>query len=141
MDQSLFLTQSDRRRAVEDLSRSVAGAVEAASAGGAPFHHLVFDRVFPEEVYAAMLAAMPLASDYRPMSGRSKDQDLANGVPTRVKIDLFPEYIRRLPPQKRTVWDVVGRALCSHEVKQAFIQRLAPGRGRRFGEYLAEVGQ
>jgi len=140
MDQSLFLTQSDRRRAVEDLSRSVAGAVEAARAGEAPFHHLVFDRVFPEEVYAAMLAAMPLASDYRPMSGRSKDQDLANGVPTRVKIDLFPEYIRRLPPQKRTVWDVVGRALCSHEVKQAFVQQLAPGLGRRFGADFAKVG-
>src|SRR5262245_10511640 len=141
MDQSLFLTHSDRKRAVEDLSRSVAGAVAASRAGEAPFHHLVFDRVFPEEIYAAMLAAMPLASDYRPMSGRSKDQDLTNGVPTRVKIDLFPEYIRRLPPQKRAVWDVVGRALCSHEVKRAFVQRLAPGLGRRFGEYLAEVGQ
>src|SRR5215475_9016397 len=123
MDQSLFLTQNDRKRAVEDLSRSVAVAVKAARSGEAPFHHLVFDRVFPEEVYAAMLAAMPLASDYRPMSGRSKDHDLANGVPTRVKIDLFPEYIRRLPPQKRTVWDVVGRALCSHDLKQAFVQR------------------
>jgi hypothetical protein len=140
MDQSLFLTQSDRKRAVEDLSRAVAGAVKAARAGEAPFHHVVFDRVFPEEVYAAMLAAMPLASDYRPMSGRSKDQDLTNGVPTRVKIDLFPEYIRRLPPQKRAVWDVVGRALCSHEVKQAFVQRLAPGLERRFGADFAKVG-
>src|SRR5262245_64918173 len=140
MDQSLFLTQSDRRRAVEDLSRSVAGAVEAARAGEAPFHHLVFDRVFPEEIYAAMLAAMPLASDYRPMSGRNKDQDLANGVPTRVKIDLFPEYIRRLPPQKRTVWDVVGRALCSHGVNQVLVQQLARGVGRRLGADLAYVG-
>jgi hypothetical protein len=140
MDQSLFPTQSHRNRAVEDLSRSVAGAVEAARAGEAPFHHLVFERVFPEEVYAAMLAAMPLASDYRPMSGRSKDHDLANGVPTRVKIDLFPEYIRRLPPQKCAVWDVVGRALCSHELKQAFVRRLAPGLGRRFGADFAKVG-
>ena len=140
MDQSLFLTQSDRKRAVEDLSRSVARAVEAARAGEAPFHHLVFDSVFPEEVYAAMLAAMPLASDYRPMSGRSKDHDLANGVPTRVKIDLFPEYIRRLPPQKRAVWDVVGRALCSHDVRQAFMRRLSPGLERRFGADFAKVG-
>ena len=77
MDQSLFLAQSDRKRAIESLSRSVAGAVDAARAGEAPFHHLVFDSVFPEEVYTAMLAAMPLASDYRPMSGRSKDHDLA----------------------------------------------------------------
>jgi hypothetical protein len=140
MDQSLFPSQTDRNRAVDSLSRFIASSVEAARAGETPFYHLVFDRVFPEEVYAAMLAAMPLASDYRPMSGRSKDHDLAQGVPTRVKIDLFPEYIRRLPPQKRVVWDVVGRALCSHDVKQAFMQRLAPALRQRFGAGFAEVG-
>jgi hypothetical protein len=140
MDQSLFPSQADRNRAVESLSRFVAGSVEAACARETPFYHLVFDRVFPEEVYAAMLAAMPLASDYRPMSGRSTDRDLTNGVPTRVKIDLFPEYIRRLPPQKRATWDVVGRALCSHELKQAFVRRLAPGLRQRFGAGFAAVG-
>jgi hypothetical protein len=140
MDQSLFPSETGRKRAVESLSRFVAGSVEAARASETPFYHLVFDRVFPEQVYAAMLAAMPLASDYRPMSGRSKDHDLAQGVPTRVKIDLFPEYIRRLPPQKRVVWDVVGRALCSHDVKQAFMQRLAPALRQRFGAGFAEVG-
>lgn len=140
MDQSLALGQTDRRRAIESLSRFVAGSIEAARTSDAPFHHLVFDRVFPDDTYAAMLAAMPLASDYRPMSGRSKDQDLANGIPTRVKIDLFPEYIRKLPAEKRAVWDVVGQALCSHEVKRAFVQRLAPGLSRRFGAGFARVG-
>jgi hypothetical protein len=140
MDQSLLLNQTQHRRAVEDVSRFVASAVEAARAGDSPFHHLVFERVFPEQVYATILAAMPLASDYRPMSGRSKDRDLAHGAPTRVKIDLFPEYIRKLPPEKRAVWDVVGRALCSHEVKQAFVRRLAPGLRQRFGADFAKVG-
>ena len=140
MDQPLSLSYADRQRAIESLSRFVAQSVGAARAHDMPFYHLVFDGVFPEHIYAAMLAAMPQASDYRPMSGRSKDQDLTNGVPTRVKIDLFPEYIRRLPAQKRAVWDVVGRALCSQEVKQAFVRRLAPGLGRRFGADFAEVG-
>jgi hypothetical protein len=140
MDQSVSLTQRDRKQAVDSLSRFVAASIEAARAGDAPFHHLVFEHVFPPEAYTAMLAAMPLASDYRPMSGRSKDQDLTNGVPTRVKIDLFPEYIRRLPPHKRAVWDVVGRALCSDAVKQAFVHRLAPGLRQRFGADFAKVG-
>ena len=56
---------------------------------------------------------MPEATDYRPMHGRSKGHDLTDGTHTRVKIDLFPEYIRNLPPEKRALWDVVGRALCS----------------------------
>jgi hypothetical protein len=35
---------------------------------------------------------------------------------------------------------LVGRALCSNEVKQAFIRRLAPGLKRRFGDDYAKVG-
>jgi len=57
-----------------------------------------------------------------------------------VKIDLFPEYIRNLPAEKRALWDVVGRALCSEPVKQAFIRRLAPGLSKRFGKEFAAVG-
>ncbi len=60
-----------------------------------------------------MLRAMPDANDYRPMHGRAKGHDLEDGTHTRVKIDLFPEYIRHLPPEKRAIWDLVGRALCS----------------------------
>ncbi len=69
------------------------------------------------------------------MHGRSKGHDLADGTHTRVKIDLFPEYIRHLPPQKRAVWDIVGRALCSRPVRDAFMRRLAPPLERRFGRY------
>lgn len=74
------------------------------------------------------------------MHGRSKGHDLADGTHTRVKIDLFPEYIRHLPPQKRAVWDVVGRALCSGAVKDAFVRQLAPALARRFGPDYAKVG-
>ena len=96
--------------------------------------------MFPDDVYAQILALMPEAADYRPMHGRSKGHDLNDGTHTRVKIDLFPEYIRNLPPEKRALWDVVGRALCSEPVKQAFIRRLAPGLSKRFGADFAKVG-
>ena len=140
MDQSIGLNLADRRRAIENLSRFVASSVQAGCASAAPFYHLILDRVFPDDVYNAMLAAMPMAADYRPMSGRSKGHDLADGTHTRVKIDLFPEYVRGLPSEKRAVWDVVGRALCTQAVKQAFVQRLAPGLRRRFGADFGEVG-
>jgi hypothetical protein len=140
VDQSVELRANDKRRAVEALRRFVAASIQAARADDAPFQHLVFDQVFPDDIYQRMLAAMPVAADYRPMSGRSKGHDLADGTHTRVKIDLFPEYIRTLPPAKREVWNLVGRALCSEEVKQAFVQRLAPGLRRRFGANFARVG-
>jgi len=139
MDQSIGLKSLDRQRAVATLSAFCAASIGAARASEAPFYHLVFDRVFPDDVYAAMLAAMPVAADYRPMSGRAKGNDLADGTHTRVKIDLFPEYIRALPPEKRAVWDVVGSALCSEEVQGALVQRLAPGLQPRFGAGFAKV--
>jgi hypothetical protein len=123
-----------------NLSEFVAASVDSARSSDAPFFHLEFDRVFPDDVYAAMLRAMPEAGDYRPMHGRAKGHDLEDGTHTRVKIDLFPEYIRHLPKDKRGVWDQVGRALCSREVKHAFIRKLAPGLKRRFGDDFAKVG-
>jgi hypothetical protein len=140
MDQTVGLNAGDRGLAVERLRDCVVQSVDAATPGDQPFTHLVLDRVFPDDVYAAMLANMPETSDYRPMHGRSKGHDLADGTHTRVKIDLFPEYIRRMPPQKRAVWDVVGRALCSPAVRDAFVRRLAPALARRFGPGYAKVG-
>src|SRR3954467_1388849 len=140
MDQSIGLHGMERARAVESLCQFVAASVDAAQPGGAPFPHLVLNHVFPDDVYNAMMTAMPVASDYRPMSGRAKGNDAADGTHTRVKIDLFPEYIRHLPPEQRSVWDVVGRALCSRPVQDAFVRRLAPMLKRRFGERFARTG-
>jgi hypothetical protein len=132
MDQTTGIGLGSRAQAVERLREHIVGAVDAAPIYDAPFTHLVLDRVFPDDVYAAMLASMPEVADYRPMHGRAKGHDLADGTHTRVKIDLFPEYIRHLPLQKR--------ALCSAPVRDAFVRRLAPGLGRRFGAGYSRVG-
>jgi hypothetical protein len=137
MDQTTTFARHDRRRAADKLAEFIAQSVDQARAVEKPFYHLEFDRVFPDDVYAQILNLMPIEDDYRPMHGRSKAQD---GPATRVKIDLFPEYIRNLPLEKRALWDVVGRALCSEPVKQAFIRRLAPGLTKRYGKDFAQTG-
>jgi hypothetical protein len=140
MDQTIGLKTLDRQRAIQRLTQFVAASFDSARASEAPFYHLQFDRVFPDDVYGAMLTGMPVASDYRPMSGRAKGNDLADGTHTRVKIDLFPEYVRKLPPDKRPVWDIVGHALCSRPVKDALVRRLASSLSQRFGKDFARVG-
>jgi hypothetical protein len=140
MDQTTGLGAGNRKLATERVRDHVVAAVQTAVHSDAPFTHLVLEGVFPGDVYAAMLANLPQAADYRPMPGRAKGHDLADGTHTRVKIDLFPEYIRHLPPEKRAVWGVVGRALCSAPVRNAFVRRLAPGLARRFGRGYAGVG-
>jgi hypothetical protein len=140
MDQTVGLGAGSRKLAIERLRDFVMTSVDAALPNDSPFTHLELDRVFPDDVYAAMLAQMPETADYRPMHGRAKGHDLADGTHTRVKIDLFPEYVRHLPPQKRAVWDIVGSALCSAAARDAFVRRLAPGLHRRFGPGYSKVG-
>ena len=128
------------RQAVAKLTEFVVDSVENAQAHEKPFYHLQFTKVFPDDIYADMIREMPVAGDYRALPGRDNVNILDDGSATRIKIDLFPEYIRNLPQQKRDLWDVVGRALCSEEVKAAFIRRLAPGLKRRFGDEYADIG-
>ena len=126
---------------VKDLTEFVAGSMQNARQGSVPFYHLEFDHVFPPDFYAKMLGTMPDESDYRPMSGKSKMGSIRpDGKPTRTKIDLFPEYIRHLPPEKFAVWDVVGRVLRSEKVKTALMRKLGPALERRFGSNFKRVG-
>ena len=82
----------EKSESVENLIQFVVDSVRQAHANNAPFHHLRFDRIFPDDFYAEMLEAMPVSEDYRAMSGKSKiGSNRADGKPTRTKIDLFPE--------------------------------------------------
>lgn len=118
----------------------IVSAIEASRADDEPFRHLKLDDVFPAPIYGAMMEVMPVPEDYRPMSGRTKYTRTQGGGGTRTKIDLFPEFLRHLPRAKRPVWRLVGRALCSAEVREAFRRRLAPGLERRFGSRYRTIG-
>jgi hypothetical protein len=124
---------------VDRLIETVVESVQKGVMTDTPFFHLRLDHFFPDDLYAAMLRAMPVAANYRAMSDQRNGRNSSDGTATRTKIDLFPEYIRHFPPQKRAVWDVVGRALCSRELARAFAQCLAPGLERRFGKNFAKV--
>jgi hypothetical protein len=130
----------DRRSESGQLTAAIVANIERARAVDRPFFHLELDRVFPDGIYARMIAAMPDAAEYRPLPGRDNDNIRPDGSSTRVKIDLFPEYVRHITAGKQAVWDVVGRALCAAEVQGAFMRRLAPGLKRRFGKAFARVG-
>ena len=142
MDQSIGLHRNGTRAAPSSASASSSPPRSTPRrASEAPFFHLEFDQRFSATTSTrdadADAGRRRLPADAGP---QPKDTTLADGTQTRVKIDLFPEYIRHLPPEKRAVWDVVGRALCSEPVKEAFMRRLAPGLASRFGAGYAKVG-
>jgi hypothetical protein len=128
------------KRELNRIVDHVAAAIDAAPEGKDPFFHLKLANIFPADVYAQMMEEMPVAGDYRQMSGRTKTTRTAEGGGTRVKIDLFPEYIRHLPRSKRELWNVIGKALCAAKVRDAFVRRLAPGLERRYGARYGKVG-
>lgn len=128
-----------QRHRIADLVDFIVQSVESAQAADAPFYHLVFPRVFPADVYDQMLARMPTATDYRPMSGRAKESILPDGTSTRVKLDLLPGHLDCLSDNQRALWHGIGQALCATEVQQAVVRRLAPGLQLRFGDMYREV--
>ena len=83
----------EKSESFANLIQFVVDSVRKAHADEAPFHHLRFERIFPSDFYTQMVEAMPVAEDYRAMSGKSKmGSSRPDGKPTRTKIDLFPEY-------------------------------------------------
>jgi hypothetical protein len=100
-----------RAWSVDDLIKTVVESVQKSRISDTPFYHLRFDHFFPDELYAAMLQAMLVSTDYRAMFDRHNGRNSSDGTATRTKIDLFPEYVRHFPPHKRAIWEVVGRAL------------------------------
>ncbi|MEX0590500.1 MAG: hypothetical protein WD207_05395 [Xanthobacteraceae bacterium] len=128
------------KKTVQRMIDHVVATVEVAPRSDDPFLHLTFSGIFPNDVYAAMLEAMPSSNDYRALPGRGGSNLRADGSSTRVKVDLLPEYIRHFPREKRPIWQDVGKALCSAPVRDAFIDRLAPGLEHRFGPDYSRVG-
>ena len=52
MDQIVELSAGNSKPAIEALRRFVTNSVDTAAAFETPFFHLVFDRVFPDDIYA-----------------------------------------------------------------------------------------
>jgi hypothetical protein len=136
INQENFMQKRDVNRTIEQMVTSINAARQMAE----PFYHLQFSDLLPANLYSEMLEQMPVREDYRLMSGRTKSTRTNDGDGTRIKLDLFPEFIRHLPQAKREIWSHLGKAIRSPKVRDAFIQRLAPGLERRFGPTYSKIG-
>lgn len=123
-----------------EVEAHVIAAIEAAQVCTRPFYHLVLDKVFPDDLYAAMLERMPPFSFCRALRGRNNVNVRPDGTCTRVKLDLLPEFVYRMPAAERDIWGTVGRVLRSEGVRRALVAALAPGLERRFGAGFRSVG-
>ena len=86
-----------------------------------PCLHACLEHVFPDEVYAQLLANLPPRESFHPLHHR--DALRADGSSTRLRLYLFPENLWRIPARQRPLWRDVARALMSPEVQEAFRRR------------------
>ena len=99
MDQTTTLSAYDRRRSVSRLADFIVQSIEGARAVEKPFFHLEFDRVFPNDIYAQILTLMPDPRTIDRCTDAARGTIFDDGTHTRVKIDLFPEYIATCRPR------------------------------------------
>src|SRR4029453_14881697 len=62
----------EKSESVANLIQFVVDSVRQAPADDAPFHHLQFDRIFPDDFYAQMLEAIPVGGVSRAVFAKKK---------------------------------------------------------------------
>jgi|ERR1043165_6470940 hypothetical protein len=99
-----------------------------------PFSHTYFEELFPADVYAAMLAHLPLAEHYW-----TGPHDPNGRHSVRTFYNLTTVGVRRFPVGCRNVWRGVVAALTDPELKRCLYAQLAPDLIHRYGIELARV--
>ncbi len=117
-----------------DTSRAILAGllrvVEATQAEHEPFSHIYFENLFPEDIYAEMMANLPEADRYKAINVYKHSRE--DGVSTRDVLPLDAENLATMPPAQRQVWRDVANALAAPELKAAVFRKLAPDLALRF---------
>jgi hypothetical protein len=117
-----------------DTSRAVLArllrVVESTPAVHEPFSHIYFENLFPEEIYAEMMACLPAADRYKAINVYKHSRE--DGVSTRDVMPLEAEALATLPASQREVWRSVAVALAAPELKAAIFRKLSPDLALRF---------
>jgi hypothetical protein len=103
-----------------------------------PCDHIYMEDVFNTETYATLLAAMPDRRFYHDL--RHRDALREDGSSTRLRMYLYPELLRGLPPEQKRVWLPIAKALCSRELEAALKNKFRAPLEERFGKPVEKIG-
>lgn len=88
-----------------------------------PFGHLELVSPFDPALYPELLENLPDIEFYREL--RHHDAMLPDGRSARLKFDLLPSNIDRLPGSQKTFWHEIARQMKSSAVNSAYKQKFA----------------
>jgi len=120
------------------IEQQMVAAVDRAKLRKKPFDHICMERVFDEDSYAGLLAAMPQRSAFHEL--RHADALREDGTSTRLRLYLLPEHLRKLPAEQRRLWLNVANALSSPALAGAFKRKFRGALEERFGKPVEKLG-
>ena len=120
------------------VEQQLVAAVERADLRTKPFDHIYMEDALDPETYRALLAAMPDRRFYHDLKHR--DALRKDGSSTRLRMYLYPELVRRLPPEQRDAWMPLASALCSSALRDAFKRKFRASLEKRFGKSVDRIG-
>jgi hypothetical protein len=102
----------------QDISKSVAAAINKTPITTFPFDHVVLNDIFSTATYQAIVAMLPVDDYYREL--KHGDAMMASGQSARLQFPLNKANIKRLPPEQRDFWNQVLSGLSSNEIEGAW---------------------
>ena len=122
----------------ESIEQQLVAAVEKAELQHDPFDHIYMRPVLSPETYDELLRGMPERRFYRELKHRDALRN--DGTSTRLRMYLFPELVRKLPPAQKRAWMPVARALRSRTLELAFKRKFRAALEERFGKKVEKIG-
>lgn len=113
-------------------------AVERAPAVDDPFSHVYFEHLFPEDIYADMLATLPEPAAYATAAERHYSRGEVGGF-VRSLFALTTGAVAGMDFRRQALWGGVAAALTAPELKRAVFAKLATDMTFRFGVPVGEV--
>ena len=104
-----------------------------------PYSHVYFEDMFPQDVYARVLAALPDSGLYHPLN--LKQWSRPDGTSTRDRFFLSAENIARLDDDRQKLWSTLSWVMSHPALKRAMFHKLAPTLARRTGTLSSRVDE
>lgn len=126
------------KQQARSIQQQFVDAVERSELRHKPFDHIYMKDVLDRASYEALLAAMPDRRFYHDLKHR--DAVRKDGTSTRLRMYLYPELLRTLPPKQKKAWLPIARALCSRQLEAAFKRKFRAALEQRFGKPVERLG-
>jgi hypothetical protein len=119
------------------LLRHLLTVVEQTPLEATPWDHVRFTNVFPEALYPEIIHHLPDSRYYGELN--HSDARLPSGLSARLKLELRPSPLRRLPEPTRKFWSEVAAAFCSPELQSAISAQFAAALEQRFATSVGAI--